>query len=53
MLTFLHLKLKSLLDVGGDDIFNHGLKDLILLKPIYLLGCNYLGLIGIADIIII
>ena len=53
MLTFLHLKLKPLLDISGDDIFDHGLEYLVLLKPGYLLGSNDLGLIGIADIIII
>ena len=53
MLTFLHLKLKPLLDISGDDIFDHGLEYLILLKPGYLLCCNYFGLIGVADIIVI
>ena len=53
MLTFLHLKFKPLLDIGGDDIFDHSLEYLILLKPGYLLGSNYLGLVGIADIIVI
>jgi len=53
VLTFLHLKLKPLLDIGGDDIFHHSLEYLVLLKPVYLLGSNYFGLIGVADIIVI
>ena len=53
MLTFLHLKLKSLLDICRYDFFDHGLEYLVLLKPSYLLGRNYLGLVCIADIIVI
>jgi hypothetical protein len=53
VLTFLHLKLKPLLDIGRDDVFDHSLEYLVLLKPCYLLGRNYLGLVGVADIIVI